>query len=272
MRTLPSTLATAGVVAATTLLAGPTTAHADLAGGGLTLQGSTFATGQTYTVTIDAPVNTTDPLYLVDAYSYVLYEVSGTAGPGGTTTFNWAPTNPGTHQLSVQPWSTLDYGGEEFPTLPTPPYGPVTVQVSGSGGTDPTTCTTPAVTGTACMTMHGTPEVGCPLTFNFTYNGTPPSDPQTAFMDSASAAVGSASGGGAELYVGQGAYLAQQPTARALATPDPRTVKWTPNIPDYLGVSGFYDFQEPSVPFSPTPGVGTGGFVVHAAPAGPACS
>ncbi|RMI29951.1 hypothetical protein [Nocardia stercoris] len=160
MRTHPAVghLAAAGITAAASIMTGLATgtAHADATTNGMTIQGSNFQVGQTYTVTVPTTA-TYAQQPLKDTWSSATVTVPNPAavGTNGFTTFQWTPTTPGTHQLSTDPVPGLSNG-----------TGPLTVQVSGTGSTDPSTCGFP-VAGAAdysCVTLHGTLQVGCTVT------------------------------------------------------------------------------------------------------------
>ncbi|MGW4351134.1 hypothetical protein ACWELJ_03490 [Nocardia sp. NPDC004582] len=232
MRTPVRTLAAAGITATasalTALAAGPA-AHADLTGTGMTVQGSNFQVGQTYTVVI--PVTDCVSAGLSDTSNGVTVRsdwkgkssIAGQPcmGTTSTMTYQWTPLTPGTH--------VLGYGyGNGDPTLP--PYtnlASATIQVSGAGSTDPQAC------DTACTTVHGTPEVGCTLTVTLS------TIPASLATSSGSAILQSLSSGPTT----RNAWFEDNAKATATTpiTGNSVTMKWTPTTTGYHHLSGRYD-------------------------------
>ncbi|MFE3797573.1 hypothetical protein [Nocardia tengchongensis] len=130
-------------------------AHADVSGNGITLPGNTFQVGQTYSFTVKT-TTPTDPVTLMDAAGGVIIGNIGEFWPDatGTVSLTWTPEFGGTHQVYVVQNAQLLPANALF--------GPVTVQVTGTP-TAPTVCEP----NKACMTVTGTPQVGCPLTLDF---------------------------------------------------------------------------------------------------------
>ncbi|MFE3081169.1 hypothetical protein [Nocardia tengchongensis] len=143
-------------------------AHADVSGNGMSLPGSAFQVGQTYSFTVKTtpPPSTGAPsFYVMDAAGGVITVGFNRSSPdaSGTVSLNWTPAFGGTHQVYVVDNTELPPTNSGIPAPPSGAlYGPVTVQVTGTP-TAPTVCTP----NQACMTVTGTPEVGCPLTLGF---------------------------------------------------------------------------------------------------------
>ncbi|WP_460723858.1 hypothetical protein [Nocardia heshunensis] len=235
-RTSARTLAAAGITAAasavTALSAGPA-ANADVAGTGMTLQGSNFQVGQTYNVVV--PVSGCVSGGLSDTSGGVIIRSAWTsttslpagAGCSGTTstwTFQWTPLTPGTH--------VLGYGyGNGNPNLP--PYtdrGTATVQVGGGTSTDPEACGESSV----CTTVHGSPEVGCALTVTIS------KIPASQAASSGSAMLSSLSGGSP---AARNAWVSDNGTSTGTTTIGGNTVtiKWTPTTAEYHHLVGQFD-------------------------------
>ncbi|MFE3758694.1 hypothetical protein ACFXO9_30700 [Nocardia tengchongensis] len=163
IRPLGTGLATIAAALGASLVA---PAHADVAGNGMTLPGNTFQVGQTVHFSVKPTTSTTSTDYAVmDASGGVTTNDYARFSPDATGTVNltWTPAFSGTHQVYlVQKTEVLPDGSG----IPNPPsaavFGPVTVQVTGTPSA-PTVCEAKE----ACLTLHGTPQVGCPLTLDF---------------------------------------------------------------------------------------------------------
>ncbi|MEU1210153.1 hypothetical protein [Nocardia sp. NPDC005825] len=140
-------------------------AHADVTGNGMTLPGTTFQVGQTYKFSVRPSTGATDAeFFVMDASGGVTTNEYATFRPDATGTVNltWTPAFSGTHQVYVVQNTEVLPNNSGIPTPPAAAvFGPVTVQVTGTPS-DPTTCKA----NQACLTMHGTPQVGCPITLD----------------------------------------------------------------------------------------------------------
>ncbi|MEU1204781.1 hypothetical protein [Nocardia sp. NPDC005825] len=232
MRTSVRTLAAAGITATasalTALAAGPA-AHADVTGTGMTVQGSNFQVGQTYNVVI--PVSDCTGGSLSDTSNGVTVRsdwkgkssIAGQPcmGTTSTWTFQWKPLTPGTHVLG------FGYGNSNVSLPPYTDMASATVQVSGSGSTDPQAC------DTACTTVHGTPQVGCTLTVTMS------TIPASLATSSGSSLLQSLSSGTPT----RNAWFDDNGTGTATTTITGTsvTMKWTPTTTGYHHLAGKYD-------------------------------
>ncbi|MFD7844304.1 hypothetical protein ACFV4K_15370 [Nocardia sp. NPDC059764] len=235
MRTSVRTLAAAGITATasalTALSAGPA-AHADVTGTGMTVQGSNFQVGQTYNVVV--PVSDCTGGDLSDTANGVTVRSSWNGkssiagqpcmGTTSTWTFQWTPLTPGTHVLG------FGYGNGDTTLPPYTNMGSATVQVSGTGSTDPKAC---GASSSPCTTVHGTPEVGCALTV--TMSGIPAS----LITSSGSGVLQTLSSG----VPTRNAWFDDNNTATGTTTINGSSVamKWTPTTTGYHHLSGQYD-------------------------------
>ncbi|WP_433590687.1 hypothetical protein [Nocardia sp. CA-145437] len=240
MRTSVRTLAAAGITAtasALTVLSTGPAAHADVTGTGMTVQGSNFQVGQTYNVVI--PVSDCVGAGLSDTSNGVTVRsdwkgkssIAGQPcmGTTSTWTFQWTPLTPGTHVLGY------GYGNSNVSLPPYTNMASATVQVSGSGSTDPQAC------DTACTTVHGTPEVGCTLTVTMT------NIPASLAASSGSAILQSLSSG----VPARNAWFDDNKTATGTTTINGNsvTMTWTPTTAGYHHLTGQYDtgYQAPII-------------------------
>ncbi|MET9490076.1 hypothetical protein [Nocardia sp. NPDC006630] len=235
-RTSARTLAAAGITAAAstlTMLTGAA-AHADVAGTGMTVQGSNFQVGQTYNIVV--PINGCQGGGLSDTSGGVTIRPTGnitSSVPAGTPcvglsytwTIQWTPLTPGTHVLG------FGYGNTDASQPPYTDLGNATVQVGGAGSTEPKACGD--VSQSNCTTVHGTPEVGCPLTVTMS------NIPASLAASSGSALLPSLSGGTSA----RNAWVADNGTnfGTTTITGSTITMKWTPTTTGYHHLTGQYD-------------------------------
>ncbi|MGW4245100.1 hypothetical protein [Nocardia sp. NPDC004722] len=148
-----------------TVIGGGTAAHADVAGTGMTVQGSNFQVGQTYNVVVpvsgcSAPglSDTVGGVTVRSAWAVTSSLAAGTpcSGTTSTETIAWTPLVGGTHVLG------LGYGNSNPNLPPFTDFGTATVQVAGGASSDPESCGNSA--STLCTTVHGSPVAGCALT------------------------------------------------------------------------------------------------------------
>ncbi|MFE3057863.1 hypothetical protein [Nocardia sp. NPDC059239] len=235
-RTSARTLAAAGITATASALTAlsAVTAHADVAGTGMTVQGSNFQVGQTYNVVV--PVSGCQSPGLSDTVGGVTirsaWTVTSSLGAGtpcsGTTsteTIQWTPLTPGTHVLGI------GYGNGNPSLPPYTDFGTVTVEVGGTASTDPKACGD--ASASLCTTVHGSPEVGCTLTVTIS------NIPASLAVSSGSALLQSLSAGSHT----RNAWVSDNGTATGATTISGSTVtmKWTPTTAGYHHLTGQYD-------------------------------
>ncbi|GAB2545123.1 hypothetical protein [Nocardia heshunensis] len=235
-RTSARTYAAAGITAAAsvlTALSAGTAAHADIAGTGMTVQGSNFQVGQTYTIVV--PVSGCYLPGMSDTSGGVTVRAAGTItssiagkpcnGTTSTETIQWTPLTPGTHLLGIG-------FGNSNPNLP--PYtdlGNATVEVGGNGSADPKACGDTAAS--VCTTVHGTPEVGCALTVTIS------TIPASLAASSGSAMLSSLSAGS----VARNAWMSDNGTSTGNTAINGSSVtfKWTPTTAGLHHLNSQYD-------------------------------